>query len=194
MPQNQVPEGFAWLAQLAEDVNVGGYFKNTEVAAIYCAHCDTIQPYCTGCGNKLYDVYDENTDSCGHCGILLTHCNICGNPVTEMDTAPEGIQKPEYWKYCPACGKEVFAVTDMCPHCKVSMGTHLDAVYEATYAYVSQVVHEEEDTQYRMEYGIKPRPDRRKRKNINLFPIGFFNWYTRWFTRIVRFFSARKEK
>jgi len=145
MPHRKYPQEFAWLIQLAEEVDaLKGYIKREETAAIYCPACETIQAYCTGCGESLFDVYDEDTDSCSNCGISLEYCSICGVAVVEMNTAPDHIAKPEYWKYCPACGESIFAVTDMCPHCKVSMSTHLDRVYEETYNRVNQTVINEE--------------------------------------------------
>jgi len=143
--QQDFPEEFQWLAELAREVNqLSGFYTNQETAAIYCPNCQTIQAYCTGCGKKLIDVYNEDTHDCENCGIPLTHCGICGYVVEEQMTAPADLQKPEYWKYCPACGDAIFAVTDMCPSCKVSMATHLDNVYEETYARVNQTVIEEE--------------------------------------------------
>ncbi len=143
--QQDFPEEFQWLAELAHDVNqLSGFYTNQETAAIYCPNCKTIQTYCTGCGKKLIDVYNEDNHDCENCGISLTHCGICGYAVEEQTSAPEHLQKPEYWKYCPACGDSIFAVTDMCPSCKISMATHLDAIYEETYSRVNQVVLEEE--------------------------------------------------
>lgn len=139
------PTKFQWLADLAAEVNeLSGFYKNDETAAVYCPNCQIIQAYCTGCGEKLIDVYDEETDCCENCGISLSHCCICGHTLEEQTIAPDNLEKPEYWKYCPACGEPVFAVTDMCQHCKVSMGAHLDAVYAATIDRVSEVTVAEE--------------------------------------------------
>jgi|GEM_PF-2611950 len=145
------PKEFQWLADLAREVHdLSGFYRNHETAAIYCPNCQVIQAYCPGCGEPLLDVYDEHTHNCENCGVSLTHCGICGHSVQEQLTAPDDLQKPEFWKYCPACGDGVFAVTDMCPHCKVSMATHLDAVYEQTVSRVSNATLEEE---MRQEFG-----------------------------------------
>jgi hypothetical protein len=150
----------SWLAKLAQDVNThSGFYRWGESAALYCYQCKVIQAYCPGCGKKLLDVYDEERAACQHCGISLAQCGICGSPVTPQNAAPADAQPPEYWRYCPACGNSVFATTDMCPHCKVSMGAHLDAVYEETYERISRVVREEESTLEGKRKKAKPSPD-----------------------------------
>ncbi len=146
--QQDFPPEFKWLADLAAEVNeLSGFYKHKETAAVYCPNCQVIQVYCTSCGEKLMDVYDETTNCCQNCGISLSHCHICSHELEEQTTAPDHTEKTEYWKYCPACGKPVFAVTDMCPSCHVSMGAHLDAVYAETVDRVSETTLIEERLQ-----------------------------------------------
>jgi hypothetical protein len=145
MPQREFAEEFKWLEELAREVDAfGGFYKKEDAAAIFCPNCETVQAYCTGCGKILVEVYDEATASCQNCGISLVHCSICGHPVEMLDDVPHQLQEPEYWKYCPACGEAVFATTDKCPHCKISMGGHLDRIYEETYHRVNDTVLQEE--------------------------------------------------
>lgn len=145
MPKMTFSKEWRWLEELATEVDaLAGFYKKADAAAIICPNCETIQAYCTGCGTKLLDCYNEETASCDNCGISLKACSICGHLVESLEVAPEGLQVPELWKYCPACGEDVFAMTDMCPHCKVSMATHLDKIYDESYERVNRIVINEE--------------------------------------------------
>lgn len=112
-----------------------------------CPHCQTLLEYCPGCGASVRETYRAEDKHCARCGAAFSHCPTCGSPIeawSAQETAPAAPHDKEFIRFCPACGKKIWDITDECPHCKVNVPAYMDRIYSLTVDRVNQITLEEE--------------------------------------------------